>query len=82
MKTIHPLFHGALRAITPVSKSVRPYAVTLRMLDKIETVNILAFTACDAITRVIDIYFDGEDNMPIDGLAIDARPMNILRSAA
>ena len=82
MNNIHPLFHGALRAISPASQELKPFAVTLRMADKTEAINVLAFTACDAITRAIDIYFDGEDQMPMDGLAIDAKPMNLLRSAA
>lgn len=82
MNNIHPLFHGALRGISQASLPLQPYAVTLRMADKTEVVNILGINASDAITRAIDIYFDGEDQMPFDGLAIDAKPMNLLRSAA
>ena len=80
MKTIHPLFHDALRAISITCPAMQPYAVTIRVVGKTESINIIASNACDAITRAIDIYFDGDD-MP-DGLAIDARPMNILRNAA
>ena len=76
MSTIHPLFHDALRAIAPVSTLVRPYTVTLRMAGHSEQVNILAQNACDAITSFIDTYFDGEDCMPPDGMAIDARAMS------
>lgn len=80
MNTIHPLFQDALRTIAPTGPAMQPYAVTIRMVGKTEAINIIASNACDAITRAVDIYFDGDD-MP-DGLAIDARPMNILRNAA
>ena len=82
MNTIHPLFQDALRTIAPTGPAMQPYAVTIRMVGKTEAINIIASNAWDAIARARDIYFDGEDNMPIDGLAIDARPMNILRNAA
>lgn len=82
MNNIHPLFHGALRAIAPASQALKPFAVTIRMADKTEVVNIMAINASDAITRAIDIYFDGEDCMPPDGMAIDARAMSDKKRAA
>jgi hypothetical protein len=51
------------------------YCVTVRTSRGAETLNVLAFTSCDAIVRALDILFDGEQPMPADGMAISACPM-------
>lgn len=51
------------------------YCVTVKTSSGVETLNVLAFTSCDAIVRAIDILFDGEQPMPADGMAISACPM-------
>ncbi len=51
------------------------YSVVVRTAEITETVNVLAFTTCDAIVRAIDILFDGEQPMPCNGLRISAYPM-------
>ena len=51
------------------------YCVTVKTARGVETLNVLAFTSCDAIVRVIDILFDGEQPMPADGMAVSAYPM-------
>lgn len=82
MNNIHPLFRNAMAPFAPLPQVTQPFAVTLRMGQKTETINVLAFTTCDAICTAIDIYFDGEEAMPTEGLSIEARPMNLLPSAA
>lgn len=39
-----------------------------------DTIDVLAFTCCDAIRTAIDNYFDGEDPLPTEGLSISAKP--------
>lgn len=51
------------------------YCVTVKTAAGTETLNVLAFTSCDAVVRAIDILFDGEQPMPADGMAISAYPM-------
>lgn len=82
MNNVHPLFRDALAPFAPapvkVSPAMRPFAVSIRIAGKPQTINVLAFTTCDAI----DIFFDGNDPMPADGLEIEAHPFNVLPSAA
>lgn len=82
MSNIQPLFRKSIAPFAPVARVTQPFAVTLRMGKKTETINVLAFTTCDAICTAIEIYFDGDEPMPTDGLSIDARPMNLLPGAA
>ncbi len=51
------------------------YSVVVRTAEITETLNVLAFTTCDAIVRAIDILFDGEQPLPCEGLAISAFPL-------
>lgn len=88
MNNVHPLFCTALAPFAPapapvnISPVPRPFAVSIRADGKTETINVLAFTSCDAICNAIDIYFDGEEPMPADGLGIEATPLNLLPRAA
>ncbi|AEV24600.1 hypothetical protein Dsui_0180 [Azospira oryzae PS] len=89
MNNVHPLFRGVIAPFAPattpavkVAPGLRPFAVSIRIAGKPEVINVLAFTTCDAITTAIDIYFDGAEAMPTDGLEIEACPINILPSAA
>lgn len=86
MNNVHPLFRDALASFAPapvkVSPALRPFAVSIRIAGKPQTINVLAFTTCDAICNAIDIFFDGDEPMPADGLEIEAHPLNLLPSAA
>lgn len=85
MNNVHPLFRDALAPFAPAkvkaAPTMRPFAVSIRIAGKPQTINVLAFTTCDAICKAIDIYFDGEEPMPADGLEIEAHPMNLLPAA-
>lgn len=63
-----------------IAKLQSAYCVTVKTARGVETLNVLAFTSCDAIVRALDILFDGEQPMPDDGMAISAYP--ILKRAA
>lgn len=52
----------------------RAFTVTVKTAAGTEQINVIAFTTCDAITRAIDILFDGDQPMPVDGLVISAAP--------
>ena len=82
MCNVHPLFRQALAPYAPQPIPLRPFAVTIRIAGKPQTINVLAFTTCDAICNAIYIFFDGDEPMPADGLEIEAHPMNLLPSAA
>lgn len=86
MNNVHPLFRAAIAPFAPapvkVSPTLRPFEVSIRIAGEPQTVNVLAFTSCDAICNAIDIFFDGDEAMPADGLEIEAHPMNLLPSAA
>jgi hypothetical protein len=87
MNNVHSLFRQALAPYAPapavkVSPVLRPFAVSIRTNGKPEQVNVLAFTTCDAVCKAIDIFFDGEEAMPTEGLSIEAHPINILPHAA
>lgn len=82
MNNIHPIFKAALAPVAPRPQSdLNPFSVSIRFNGQTHQLNTVAFTACDAITRAIDIFFDGEEVMP-DDLRIEARPMNLLPAAA
>lgn len=68
--------------IRMASKSSRAFEVELHIGAKSETLNVLAFTSCDAIVRAIDIYFDGEDPMPVEGMMIRVRLSPLHKCAA
>lgn len=86
MNNVHPLFREALAPFAPapvkISPALRPFEVSIRISGKPQTINVLAFTTCDAICNAIDIFFDGNEPMPADGLEIEAHPLNLLPSAA
>lgn len=87
MNNIHPLFSKALAPFAPapavkVSPVMRPFSVCIRIGGKTEQINVLSFTTCDAICNAIDIYFDGDEAMPADGLEIEAHPIDITPRAA
>jgi hypothetical protein len=84
MNNVHPLFKTALAPITPrmPAKGTRPFAVRFTIGAEVHDLNVIAFTSCDAICMAIDIFFDGEDNMPVDGMKVDVHPMNFLPAAA
>lgn len=86
MNNVHPLFRDDLVPPTPATMKVlpdlRPFAVAIWIAGKPRTISVLAFTTCDAICNAIDIFFDGDEPMPIDGLKIEAHPENLLPSAA
>lgn len=87
MNNVHPLFRAAIAPLSPapavkVSPVMRPFAVSIRIAGKPQEINVLAFTSCDAICNAIDIFFDGDEPMPADGLEIEAHPINVLPSAA
>lgn len=87
MNNVHPLFRAAIVPFAPdpvvkAAPTMRPFAVSIRIAGKLEQINVLAFTSCDAICNAIDIFFDGEDPMPAGGLEIEAHPINILPHAA
>lgn len=63
-----------------VSPMLRPFAVTITIGRQVHELHVLAFKSCDAISSAIDIYFDGEYEMP-DEMSIKARPANVLRAA-
>lgn len=89
MNNVHPLFRPVIAQFAPapapavkVSPVMRPFAVSIRIDGKLHELNVLAFTSCDAICNAIDIFFDGDDAMPADGMKIEASPLNLLPSAA
>lgn len=64
------LFDAAALASTQTA-----YSVVVKTARGTETLNVLAFTSCDAIVRALDLLFDGEQPMPCDGMAISAYPL-------
>ena len=83
MNNIRPFFRSASApAPVKVSPVLRPFSVSIRAGSQPHVVNVLAFTSCDAICSAIDIFFDGNEPMPADGLEVSAHPMNLLPSAA
>ena len=63
-----------------VSPVLRPFFVTLSFGAERHELNVLAFKSCDAISSALDLFFDGEYEMP-DAMSIKARPANVLRAA-
>ena len=63
-----------------VSPRLRPYSVTITIGREVHELNVLAFKSCDAVCNAIDLFFDGEYEMP-DSMSIKARPSNVLRAA-
>ena len=80
MSNIHPLFREALAPFAP--PALRPFAVSIKTATAPEDINVMAYTSCDAICKAIDLFFDGDEPMPADGLEIEAHPLNLLPSAA
>ena len=81
MNNVHPIFKALLAPVAPRQQpSLKPFCVSIRFNGQTRELNTLAFTACDATTRAIDLYFDGEEVMP-DDLRVEAKPMNLLPAA-
>ena len=82
MSAILPLFRDLHDALNPVhvSPQLRPYSVTITIGREIHELTVLAFKSCDAVCNAIDLFFDGEYEMP-DAMSIKAHPANLLRAA-
>lgn len=79
MNTILPSFRKPA-ADALASPMLRPFSVSLSFDGERHDLHILAFKACDAISNALDLFFDGEYEMP-DSLSIKAHPANVLRAA-
>lgn len=84
MGSIHPLFRqAAANSSALIAPAMKPFKVRIGTgTNASYELSIMAFTACDAITKAIDIYFDGDDEMPTAGLVVDAEPLNFIPQAA
>jgi hypothetical protein len=84
MGSIHPLFHSAAANSSALTApAMKPFKVRIGTgTSQTYELSIMAFTACDAITKAIDIYFDGDEEMPSAGLVVDAEPLNLIPQAA
>lgn len=82
MCNVHPLFRQALAPYAPQPISLRPFAVSIKTATAPEDINVMAYTSCDAICKAIDLFFDGDEAMPVDGLVVVARPLDTLPRAA
>ncbi len=82
MSSVLPLFSDLHDALNPaqVSPMLRPYSVTITIGREIHELHVLAFKSCDAIASAIDLFFDGEYEMP-DAMSVKAHPANVLRAA-
>lgn len=63
---IHPLFKAAIAPFSPPAVGLKPFSVCLTFNGQAHELNTVAFTACDAISRAVEIYFDGDEAMPIE----------------
>lgn len=77
MSNIHPLFREALAPFAP--PALRPFSVFFDMVGEgeDETVNVMAYTCCDAITKAVDLLFDGGRSMPVAGVQVTVEPLAI-----
>lgn len=86
MSNVHQIFRSATvpiahaHAHVKVSPAKRPFKVSITIGGEVQELNVLAYTSCDAICNAIDIFFDGDEPMPVDSLRIEATSM-ILRAA-
>ncbi len=77
MSNIHPLFREAL---APFSlPALRQFSVFFDMCGEgcDKTVNVMAYTCADAITKAVDFVFDGGRSMPMAGIQVTVEPMAI-----
>lgn len=79
MNTILPSFRKPA-ADALASPMLRPFSVSLSFDGERHDLHILAFKACDAVASALDMFFDGECEMP-DGMNVKASPDNVLRAA-
>ena len=79
MSSVIPLFREPAADVL-VSPQLRPYSVTITIGRHVQDMHVMAFKSCDAITTAIDLYFDGEYEMP-DSMTVKANPANVLRAA-
>ncbi len=79
MNNVHPIFKPVIAHIAPpVAPSLRQFAVSIKTATAPEDINVMAYTSCDAICKAIDLFFDGDEAMPVDGLVVIARPLDTL----
>lgn len=75
--------HSAAPApVVFVSPVLRTFAVSFRFAGELHEINVLAFTSCDATCSAIDMFFDGDEEMPVGGLEIKVSPINAVPRAA
>lgn len=75
--------HQKAKAVfAQLATETKPYHVQIRIGSDLRELDVLAFTTCDAITQAIDIYFDGDETMPTEGLEIMAYPFDAYPRAA
>ena len=79
MSSVLPLFREPAAEVL-VSPMLRPVCVTITIGREVHELHVLAFKSCDAISSAIDLFFDGEYEMP-DEMSIKAHPANVLRAA-
>ena len=80
IEVVNPWFHKALAPFAP--PALRPFAVSIKTATEPEDINVMAYTSCDAICKAIDLFFDGDESMPLDGLVVIASPLDTLPMAA
>lgn len=72
MNNIHPLFAQAIKPFAPAT--TKPYAVAIKTAQGVERFNVAALTSADAVTMAVDMFYDGSQPIPCDGLMIEVRP--------
>lgn len=71
---------SAEAAQVTVRRSCAWFLVELAFNGESHALHVLAFKSVDAITSALDMFFDGELEMP-DGMNVKAHPANVLRAA-
>ena len=79
MSSVLPLFLEKTAEVM-VAPKLHPFLVTITIGRESTELTVLAFKSCDAITTAIDLFFDGEYEMP-DSMTVKAHPANVLRAA-
>jgi len=76
MNNVHSIFKPVIAHIAPpIAPTLRPFEVSITIDGETHELNVLAFTSFDAVARAINIFFDGDEPMPSDGLRIEATRM-------
>lgn len=69
---------------TPVAKQppkLQAFDVVITTGAGSTQITAIGFTTCDAVVKAIDTFFDGDDEMPVDLLKIEARPASLKKVA-